>query len=67
MTPERAGVAVAMALSIGNVAAFAAPLLVGLLRDLTGGFGLGLTICSLLPLSLVASGLLLRPSRVEVR
>ncbi len=61
MTPERAGVAVATALGIGNVAAFASPLLVGLLRDLTGGFELGLTICALLPLSLVAVGFLLRP------
>jgi cyanate permease len=66
MTPERAGVAVATALSIGNVAAFASPLLVGVLRDLTGGFGVGLTICALLPLSLVAVGLLLRPSRGEL-
>ena len=62
MTPERAGVALATALSIGNVAAFVSPLLVGFLRDLTGGFGLGLAICSLLPLSLVVSGRLLRSS-----
>lgn len=67
MTPERAGVAVATALGIGNVAAFASPLLVGVLRDLTGGFGPGLTICSLLPLSLVASGVLLRPSKDTAR
>jgi cyanate permease len=59
MTPERATVAVATMLTVGNVSGFFAPLLVGFLRDQTGSFEVGLTICALLPASLLVAGYLL--------
>ncbi|MDA1061353.1 MAG: MFS transporter [Chloroflexi bacterium] len=59
MTPERATVAVATMLSMGNVSGFFSPLLVGYLRDQTGSFVIGLTICALLPVTLLLAGLLL--------
>ena len=60
MTPERATVAVATMLSMGNVSGFFTPLLVGVLRDQTGSFMAGFTICALLPISLLVAGLLLQ-------
>ena len=59
MTPERAAVAVATMLSMGSVSGFFSPLLVGYLRDQTGNFVAGLTICALMPLTLLVVGLLL--------
>ena len=62
ITPERATVAVATMLTVGSVSGFFAPLLVGFLRDQTGGFEAGLTICALLPVSLLVAGYLLPES-----
>ncbi|MCY3656320.1 MAG: MFS transporter [Chloroflexi bacterium] len=57
-TLERATLSVATLLTIGNVSGFFSPLMVGLLRDQTGSFGLGFTICVFFPLTLVVAGLL---------
>jgi cyanate permease len=60
MTPERAAVAVATMLSLANLSGFFAPLLIGFARDRTDSFELGLSICAILPLSLLVAGYLLR-------
>ncbi|MXZ63784.1 MAG: MFS transporter [Chloroflexi bacterium] len=71
-TLERATLSVATLLTIGNVSGFFSPLMVGLLRDQTGSFGLGFTICVFFPLTLVVAGLLVpetgprgRPRRAQ--
>ena len=56
---ERATLSVAMMLTIGNITGFFSPLIVGFLRDQTGSFGLGFTICAVFPLTLIVAGLLL--------
>ena len=57
-TLERATLSFATMMTIGNVSGFFSPLMVGLLRDQTGSFGLGFTICVAFPLSLIIAGLL---------
>lgn len=58
VTLERATLSVAMLLTLGNITGFLSPLMIGFLRDQTGSFTLGLTICVALPLTLVVAGLL---------
>jgi ACS family tartrate transporter-like MFS transporter len=70
LRPEAAAAMVSTALSIGNLSGFLAPLMVGLVRDLTGDFRIGLGICALLPLGLILAGLLLPetgPGRARAR
>ena len=59
VTLERATLSVAMLLTLGNITGFLSPLMIGYLRDQTGSFELGLTICAALPLTLIIAGLLL--------
>ena len=59
MTAERVGVAIAMVLSAANLAGFVFPLLVGFLRDLTGGFTVALSLCAVLGLALAGAGYLM--------
>ena len=59
VTLERATLSVATMLTVGNVTGFLAPLMIGFLRDQTGGFTLGFAICVVCPLTLTAAGLLL--------
>jgi CP family cyanate transporter-like MFS transporter len=59
MTSDRVGVVIAIVLSAGNLSGFVFPLLVGYLRDLTGGFLLGFAICALMSLGLAAAGYLM--------
>ncbi|MQC17106.1 MAG: MFS transporter [Chloroflexi bacterium] len=58
VTPERATVATATILSVGNLSGFVVPLLVGALHDLTGSYFVGLVACAIVPLMLTLSGLL---------
>ncbi|MEX2375659.1 MAG: MFS transporter [Dehalococcoidia bacterium] len=58
VTPERATVATATILSVGNLSGFVVPLLVGALHDVTGSYLVGLVACAIVPLMLTASGLL---------
>ena len=58
VTLERATLSVAMLLTLGNITGFLSPLMIGYLRDQTGSFELGLTICAALPLTLIIAGLL---------
>ncbi len=59
MTPERVGVTVAVVLSMGNLSGFAASLVVGLIRDRTGVFSVGLMIAALLAVGLAVAGYLM--------
>lgn len=56
MTAQRVGVTTALALSLGNIAGFLAPLGVGLLRDATGSFVTGLGVAAALGLILAVAG-----------
>ena len=59
MRPERVGIATALVLAIGNTSGFLAPLMVGLVRDTTGAFSLGLIVAGSLGLVLAAAGWLM--------
>ncbi|MFA7297030.1 MAG: hypothetical protein WC211_07590, partial [Dehalococcoidia bacterium] len=56
--PMRAGVAVSVILAAGNLSGFVAPLLVGVVRDATGTFAVGLGGAALLALVLAVCGVL---------
>jgi predicted MFS family arabinose efflux permease len=59
ITPEQAGMSLAVAFSMGNFGSFVAPLMVGFLADRTGSYLPGLSIAALLSLSMVVCGYLL--------
>lgn len=59
MRPECVGIATALVLAIGNTSGFLAPLMVGLVRDATGAFSLGLIVAASLGLVLAAAGWLM--------
>ena len=59
MTPERVGIVWGTYVTVGGVGMFLSPLLVGALRDLTGGFLPGFMVCALAGWTLIAAGLLI--------
>lgn len=59
VTAATAGMSLAVALSLGNIGGFFAPVMVGFLADQTGSYVPGLAIAALIPLSLLTCGYLL--------
>ena len=59
MTPQVVVVVIAAAVTLGNIAGFAGPLIVGFLTDISGSYLPGLAVCSVLSWSLLLGGLLL--------
>jgi cyanate permease len=59
MTPQRATIVIAIAWAIGNFAGFFGPLIIGLLKDMSGSYLPGLLVCSILSLSLFIGGFFL--------
>jgi cyanate permease len=58
-TPERAGAITATMVSVGNGTSFIAPVLVGMLKDMTGSYGLGLSLISASAITLFIAALFL--------
>jgi len=67
MTPQGLGVVMATSLSVGNLANFASPLMVGALTDATGSYIPGFTVLSVMALSISVAGYLLPETGPKAR
>ena len=57
MTPEKVAIVWGSFVTVGGLGMFVSPILVGLLRDLSGGFSPGFLVCGLAGWSLLAAGI----------
>ena len=57
MTPERVGIVWGAYITVGGVGMFLSPLIVGMLRDLSGGFLPGFLVCAVAAWALVVAAL----------
>jgi cyanate permease len=67
MTPEKVAVVWGSLLTFSGFAMFVAPILVGVLRDVTGSFFPGLAICATASWALLIAGFLLPSNAKEPR
>ncbi len=62
MTPEKVAIVWGSFVTVGGIGMFVSPLLVGVLRDISGEFFPGFLVCALAGWSLLATGILMPKS-----